>query len=67
MPPGLSRPTVTDWVEVNRLIPRLVDALPNGPRNFATVQVFLAGGVPEVMLELRAAWAFGCEGENGER
>ncbi|MGH9562248.1 MAG: dihydroxy-acid dehydratase, partial [Terracidiphilus sp.] len=35
--------------------PRLVDALPNGPRNFATVQVFLAGGVPEVMLELRAA------------
>ncbi|MGA2569440.1 MAG: YjhG/YagF family D-xylonate dehydratase [Terracidiphilus sp.] len=51
---GLPRPTVSDWVEVNRLIPRLVDALPNGPRNFATVQVFLAGGVPEVMLELRA-------------
>jgi putative YjhG/YagF family dehydratase len=51
---GLARPTVADWVEVNRLIPRLVDALPNGPRNFATVQVFLAGGVPEVMLELRA-------------
>ncbi len=52
---GLARPTVADWVEVNRLVPRLVDALPNGPRNFATVQVFLAGGVPEVMLELRAA------------
>jgi putative YjhG/YagF family dehydratase len=51
---GLARPKVADWVEVNRLIPRLVDALPNGPRNFATVQVFLAGGVPEVMLELRA-------------
>jgi putative YjhG/YagF family dehydratase len=51
---GLTRPTVAEWVEVNRLIPRLVDALPNGPRNFATVQVFLAGGVPEVMLELRA-------------
>ena len=51
---GLPRPSVADWVEVNRLIPRLVDALPNGPRNFATVQVFLAGGVPEVMLELRA-------------
>jgi putative YjhG/YagF family dehydratase len=32
-----------------------VDALPNGPRGFATVQVFLAGGVPEVMLHLRAA------------
>ncbi len=32
-----------------------MDALPNGPRNFATVQVFLAGGVAEVMLELRSA------------
>jgi putative YjhG/YagF family dehydratase len=52
---GLPRPTVEDWAEVNRQVPRLVDALPNGPRNFATVQVFLAGGVPEVMLELRAA------------
>ena len=35
-------------------MPRLVDALPNGPRNHPTVQVFLAGGVPEVMLHLRA-------------
>lgn len=52
---GLPRPTATDWAEVNRRVPRLVDALPNGPRNFATVQVFLAGGVPEVMLHLRAA------------
>jgi putative YjhG/YagF family dehydratase len=52
---GLTRPTVDDWAEVNRSVPRLVDALPNGPRNFATVQVFLAGGVPEVMIELRAA------------
>jgi xylonate dehydratase len=52
---GLPRPTVADWVEVNRQVPRLVDALPNGPQGFATVQVFLAGGVPEVMLELRAA------------
>ena len=52
---GLQRPTVADWTEVNRQVPRLVDALPNGPRNFATVQVFLAGGVPEVMLHLRAA------------
>ena len=52
---GLKRPGVTDWVEVNRETPRLVDALPNGPRGFATVQVFLAGGVPEVMLALRAA------------
>ncbi len=52
---GLKRPTVDDWAAVNRMVPRLVDALPNGPRNFATVQVFLAGGVPEVMLALRAA------------
>jgi putative YjhG/YagF family dehydratase len=38
---------------VNREVPRLVDALPNGPRNHPTVQVFMAGGVPEVMLHLR--------------
>ncbi|MBV9761597.1 MAG: YjhG/YagF family D-xylonate dehydratase [Acidobacteriaceae bacterium] len=52
---GLRRPTVADWNRVNRAIPRLVDALPNGPRNHPTVQVFLAGGVPEVMLHLRRA------------
>jgi xylonate dehydratase len=51
----LRRPTVADWTEVNRAVPRLVDALPNGPRNFATVQVFLAGAVPETMLHLRRA------------
>jgi xylonate dehydratase len=49
----LARPVAADWAEINRQVPRLVDALPNGPRNFATVQVFLAGGVPEVMLHLR--------------
>ncbi len=52
---GLGRPTAADWADINRRVPRLVDALPNGPRNFATVQVFLAGGVPEVMLHLRRA------------
>jgi putative YjhG/YagF family dehydratase len=52
---GLRRPSRGDWESVNREIPRLVDALPNGPRGFATVQVFLAGGVPEVMLHLRQA------------
>ena len=52
---GLSRPTVDDWHRINRQVPRLVDALPNGPRMFPTVQVFLAGGVPEVMLHLRRA------------
>ncbi len=51
----LPRPKVADWARINREIPRLVDALPNGPRYFATVQVFLAGGVPEVMLHLRRA------------
>ncbi len=50
---GLRRPTAQDWAHVARQVPRLVDALPNGPRHFATVQVFLAGGVPEVMLHLR--------------
>jgi putative YjhG/YagF family dehydratase len=50
---GLQRPTVNDWNRINRSTPRLVDALPNGPRNFPTVQVFMAGGVPEVMLHLR--------------
>ncbi|NLT69841.1 MAG: YjhG/YagF family D-xylonate dehydratase [Verrucomicrobiaceae bacterium] len=52
---GIRRPDVEDWRRVNALVPRLVDALPNGPRHFATVQVFLAGGVPEVMLHLREA------------
>jgi putative YjhG/YagF family dehydratase len=52
---GLKRPTRADWEEVNREVPRLVDALPNGPHGFATVQVFLAGGVPDVMLALREA------------
>src|SRR6185437_8408851 len=50
---GLTRPTVDDWTRVNRQTPRLVDALPNGPKGHPTVQVFLAGGVPEVMLHLR--------------
>ena len=50
---GIERPTVDDWSRVNRSVPRLVDSLPNGPRHFATVQVFLAGGVPEMMLHLR--------------
>ncbi len=52
---GLRRPVAADWARINRLVPRLVDALPNGPRNHPTVQVFLAGGVPEVMLHLRRA------------
>jgi len=50
---GLHRPAVDDWTDVCRKVPRLVDALPNGPVGHPTVQVFLAGGVPEVMLHLR--------------
>jgi len=52
---GLRRPSVEDWAAVNKTVPRLVDALPNGPRNHPTVQVFQAGAVPEVMLHLREA------------
>ena len=52
---GLRRPTVRDWTDVNRRVPRIVDALPNGPRHHPTIQVFQAGGVPEVMLHLRRA------------
>ena len=42
-----------DWIAVNRRVPRLVSVLPNGPVPHPTVRVFLAGGVPEVMLHLR--------------
>jgi putative YjhG/YagF family dehydratase len=52
---GLRRPSVDDWAAVNKRVPRIVDSLPNGPRYFPTIQVFLAGGVPEVMLHLRDA------------
>ncbi len=52
---GLRRPTVEDWSRINRQVPRLVDVLPNGPVGHPTVRLFLAGGVPEIMLHLRAA------------
>jgi putative YjhG/YagF family dehydratase len=50
---GLKRPTLEDWKKLNQKVPRLVDVLPNGPVGHPTVRVFLAGGVPEVMLKLR--------------
>jgi putative YjhG/YagF family dehydratase len=50
---GLKTPTVSDWQEVNSKVSRLVSVLPNGPEMHPTVNVFLAGGVPEVMLQLR--------------
>jgi putative YjhG/YagF family dehydratase len=49
---GLAQPTVDDWIAINRRTPRLVSVLPNGPVHHPTVRVFLAGGVPEVMLHL---------------
>jgi len=52
---GLPRPSAQDWAATNRKVPRLVDVLPNGPHNHPTIQVFLAGAVPEVMLHLRRA------------
>jgi putative YjhG/YagF family dehydratase len=50
---GLPRPGVEDWIALNRRVPRLVSVLPNGPVHHPTLRVFLAGGVPEVMLHLR--------------
>jgi putative YjhG/YagF family dehydratase len=50
---GLRVPTVDDWHAINLQTPRIVDALPNGPVGHPTVRVFLAGGVPEIMLQLR--------------
>lgn len=50
---GCAIPGVDDWERVNKLVPRLVSVLPNGPVNHPTVRAFLAGGVPEVMLHLR--------------
>jgi xylonate dehydratase len=48
---SLETPTLAEWKDINARVPRIVDALPNGPH--PTVRVFLAGGVPEVLLHLR--------------
>ncbi|QDU25119.1 Dihydroxy-acid dehydratase [Anatilimnocola aggregata] len=50
---GLRRPTSADWSDINRRVPRFVSVLPNGPVAHPTVRMFLAGGVPEIMLHLR--------------
>ena len=50
---GLPRPTVHDWVRVSKTVSRMVDVLPNGPADHPTVRLYLAGGIPEVMLHLR--------------
>lgn len=51
---GCKIPTVEDWIRINREVPRLVSVLPNGPVYHPTVNAFMAGGVPEVMLHLRS-------------
>jgi putative YjhG/YagF family dehydratase len=50
---GRRRMTVDDWISINKETPRIVDVLPNGPVGYPTVQMYAAGGVPEVMLHLR--------------
>ncbi|CAK8742216.1 D-xylonate dehydratase YjhG [Sodalis praecaptivus] len=51
---GCRIPTVEDWIRINKKVPRLVSVLPNGPVYHPTVNAFMAGGVPEVMLHLRS-------------
>ncbi len=50
---GVKRPAINDWIELNKKVPRIVSVLPNGPVNHPTIFVYMAGGVPEVMLRLR--------------
>lgn len=52
---GIERPSVSDWIDINRRVSRFVDVLPNGPKNHPTLRMYLAGGVPEVMWHLREA------------
>ncbi|MFN3189809.1 MAG: YjhG/YagF family D-xylonate dehydratase [Aureliella sp.] len=58
---GLRRPGLEDWIQANKNVSRFVDVLPNGPTNHPTVQMYLAGGVPEVMLHLRRLGVVDCE------
>jgi len=51
---GVRPPSLADWTRINKKTPRLCDVLPNGPVGHPTVRMFLAGGVPELMLHLRA-------------
>ena len=50
---GLKRPDAERFRSINKLVPRFVDCLPNGPVGHPTVRLFLAGGVPEVAWHLR--------------
>jgi dihydroxyacid dehydratase/phosphogluconate dehydratase len=50
---GRKRMSVQDWSRINSFVPGLVDVLPNGPVGHPTSQFYAAGGVPEVMLNLK--------------
>ena len=52
---GLTRPTVDDWARREPPGAAARGCAPERPAQHPTVQVFLAGGVPEVMLHLRRA------------
>jgi len=58
---GLPRPGLNVWKEINRRVTRFVDVLPNGPMYHPTVQLFLAGGVPEIMWHLRELGVARCD------
>lgn len=58
---GLKRPGAAAFRDVNKLVPRFVDCLPNGPVGHPTVRLFLAGGVPEVALHLRELGLLRCD------
>lgn len=50
---GVKRPTVDDWAEINKAVPRIVSVMPIGPVHYPTSMAFMAGGVPEVMCIIR--------------
>ncbi len=58
---GLPRPSVEQWIDLNRRVTRFVDCLPNGPMYHPTLRLFMAGGVPEVMWHLREMGIAKCE------
>ncbi len=58
---GLKRPIIDDWIAINQQVGRFVDVLPNGPVGHPTIRLFMAGGVPEVMLHLRKMGIARCE------
>lgn len=45
---------VDDWIRINKRVFRLVSVLFNGSVYYLTVNVFMVGGVSEVMLYLRS-------------